>query len=73
MCSSTASIRLLHWFLLIGIGSVIGVAAGIAVILLAQGSHSLLHTPLTIFAWVALVGVVEGIWLGAVRVTKKWC
>ncbi|MHB1268447.1 MAG: hypothetical protein ACYCY2_12750 [Acidithiobacillus ferriphilus] len=49
--------------LLIGIGRMIGIAAGIAVILLAQGNHSLWHTLLTIFAWVALVGVVEGIWV----------
>jgi len=47
---------------LIAIKAVIGIAAGIAVIVLAQ-SASWLPTLLTIFAWVAIVGVVEGIWV----------
>ncbi|MDD2751148.1 hypothetical protein [Acidithiobacillus sp.] len=47
---------------LIAIKAVIGIAAGIAVIVLSQGA-SLLPTLLTIFAWVAIVGVIEGIWV----------
>jgi|GEM_PF-1453795 uncharacterized membrane protein HdeD (DUF308 family) len=47
---------------LIAIKAVIGIAAGIAVIILSQGA-SLLPTLLTIFAWVAIVGVIEGIWV----------
>ena len=47
---------------LIAIKAVIGIAAGIAVIVLSQGA-SLLPTLLTIFAWVAVVGVIEGIWV----------
>ncbi|OCX71122.1 hypothetical protein [Acidithiobacillus thiooxidans] len=47
---------------LIAIKAVIGIAAGIAVIFLSQGA-SLLPTLLTIFAWVAIVGVIEGIWV----------
>ena len=47
---------------LIAIKAVIGIAAGIAVIVLSQGA-SMLPTLLTIFAWVAIVGVIEGIWV----------
>lgn len=47
---------------LIAIKAVIGIAAGIAVIVLSQGV-SMLPTLLTIFAWVAIVGVIEGIWV----------
>ncbi|MBN2679479.1 hypothetical protein HHS34_010180 [Acidithiobacillus montserratensis] len=47
---------------LIAIKAVIGIAAGIAVIVLSQNAH-LLPTLLTIFAWVAIVGVIEGIWV----------
>ncbi len=47
---------------LIAIKAVIGIAAGVAVIVLSQAS-SLLPTLLTIFAWVAIVGVLEGIWV----------
>jgi uncharacterized membrane protein HdeD (DUF308 family) len=48
---------------LIAIKAVIGIAAGVAVIILSQGVHHLLPTLLTIFAWVAIVGVLEGIWV----------
>ncbi|MCR2831092.1 hypothetical protein NR402_12480 [Acidithiobacillus ferrooxidans] len=47
---------------LIAIKAVIGIAAGIAAIVLSQ-SVSMLPTLLTIFAWVAIVGVIEGIWV----------
>ncbi|WP_414041160.1 hypothetical protein ACJU26_03495 [Acidithiobacillus sp. M4-SHS-6] len=47
---------------LIALKAVIGIAAGIAVIVLFQGAH-LLPTLLTVFAWVAIVGVIEGIWV----------
>ena len=47
---------------LIAIKAVIGIAAGIAAIVLSQGA-SMLPTLLTIFAWVAIVGVIEGIWV----------
>ncbi|PKY11602.1 hypothetical protein B1757_03750 [Acidithiobacillus marinus] len=47
---------------LVAIKAVIGIAAGIAVIVLSQNAH-LLPTLLTIFAWVAIVGVIEGIWV----------
>ena len=47
---------------LFAIMAVVGIAAGIAVIILSQGA-SLLPTLLTIFAWVAIVGVIEGIWV----------
>lgn len=47
---------------LIAIKAIVGVAAGIAVIILATHSNLVL-TLLTIFAWVAIVGVLEGIWV----------
>ena len=47
---------------LIAIKAVVGVAAGIAVIVLAAHGN-MLPTLLTIFAWVAIVGVLEGIWV----------
>jgi uncharacterized membrane protein HdeD (DUF308 family) len=47
---------------LIAIKAVVGVAAGIAVLVLATHG-STLPTLLAIFAWVAIVGVLEGIWV----------
>ncbi len=47
---------------LIAIKSVVGIAAGVAVIYLAQGT-SLLPPLLAIFCWVAIVGILEGIWV----------
>jgi len=48
---------------LIGCKSIVGVAAGVAVILLAQRGHTLVPMLFTVFAWVAIVGVLEGVWV----------
>ncbi|MGC9217252.1 hypothetical protein [Acidithiobacillus sp.] len=47
---------------LIAIKSIVGVAAGLAVIILSSDGN-VLPTFLTIFAWIAIVGVLEGIWV----------
>ncbi|WP_437557956.1 hypothetical protein [Acidithiobacillus sulfuriphilus] len=48
---------------LIGCKSIVGVAAGVAVILLAQKGHTLVPMLFTVFAWVAIVGILEGVWV----------
>ncbi|MDD3760082.1 MAG: hypothetical protein PHO57_04520 [Acidithiobacillus sp.] len=47
---------------LIALKAIVGVAAGIAVIILATQGN-IVFTLLTVFAWIAIVGVLEGIWV----------